>query len=206
MFVGGKIGRKVKQGVIFCPAASFYLTIYLNHFLIVSGTKVSIIMTFYGIRWGLHVMEINSPTDNPFVPLAFEECQRLCETETTKKELVTSDIVKALITKYGGKNYNISDLKFLLTILLGFAGLLCMEELLDIKLKHKNTRESLISLNPKIKADQNREGHVVYISRTKSECCPVKYLEVYLQKAKLEISNNNKSPLIYRIFKTKCVW
>ena len=152
------------------------------------------------------MMEINSPTDNPFVPLAFEECQRLCETETTKKELVTSDKVKALITKYGGKNYNISDLKFLLTTLLGFAGLLCMEELLDIKLKHKNTRESLISLNPKIKADQNREGHVVYISRTKSECCSVKYLEVYLQKAKLEISNDNKSPLIYRIFKTKCVW
>ena len=33
--------------------------------------------------------------------------------------------------------------------------------------------------------------------------CPGKYLEAYLQKAKLDVSNDKKSPLICRIFKTK---
>ena len=43
---------------------------------------------------------------------------------------------------------------------------------------------------PKSKTDQHREGHVVYISRIKPECFPVKYLEAYLQKAKLDISGD----------------
>ena len=78
-------------------------------------------------------MGFNCPTDNPFVQLAFEGYQRLCETETTKKEPITSDTIKTLVTKYGGKNSTIPDLIFLLTCLLGFAGFLCIHELLDVK-------------------------------------------------------------------------
>ena len=81
-------------------------------------------------------MGFNSPTVNPFVQLAFEGCQKLCETETTKKEPITSDMIKTLVTKYGGKNSTIPDLRFLLTSLLGFEGFLRIDELLDIKLKH----------------------------------------------------------------------
>ena len=76
---------------------------------------------FYGIRWSHHVMRFNSPTNNPFIQLAFKGCQRLCKTETTKKEPITSDIIKTLVTKYGGENSAIPDLRFLLTCLLGFA-------------------------------------------------------------------------------------
>ena len=94
---------------------------YLNHVLLISGAKGSIITAFYGIRWGHHVMGFNSPTYNPFVQLAFDGCQRLCETETTKKEPITSDMIKTLVTKYGGENYTIPGLRFLLTCLLGFA-------------------------------------------------------------------------------------
>ena len=83
-------------------------------------------------------MGFNSPTDNPFVQLAFEGCQRLCETETTKKEPITSDMIKTLVTKYDGKSSAIPDLRFLLTCLLGFAGFLRIDELLDDKLKHRS--------------------------------------------------------------------
>ena len=77
-------------------------------------------------------------------------------------------------------------------------------QILDVKLKHIKLPESHLEIFiPKSKSDQHREGHVVYISRIKSECCPVKYLEAYLQKAKLDISNDKESPLICRIFKTK---
>ena len=44
-------------------------------------------------------MGFNSPTENPFVQLAFEGCQRLCETETTKKEPITADMIKTLVTR-----------------------------------------------------------------------------------------------------------
>ena len=121
-------------------------------------------------------MGFNSPTNNPF-QLAFEGCQRLCETETTKTEPITFDMIKTLVTKYGGKNSTIPDLIFLLTCLLGFAGFSRIDELLDVKLKHIKLQESHLEiLIPKSKTDQHREGRVIYISRIKSKCCPVKYL------------------------------
>ena len=107
--------------------------------------------------------------------------------------------MKALVTKYGGENSSILDFTFLLTCFLVFTGLLCVEELLDVNLKHLKIQESHLEiLISKSKADQHREGYV-YISTIKSECCPIKYL----QKAKLDISNGTESPLICRIFKTK---
>ena len=108
--------------MISCPADPFYVAIYHNHVLFISGAKDSIITAFYGIRWDHHVMGFKSPTENPFVQLAFEGCQRLCESETTKKEPITSDMIKTLVTKYEGKNSTIPDLRFILTCLLGFAG------------------------------------------------------------------------------------
>ena len=57
-------------------------------------------------------------------------------------------------------------------------------------------------LIPKSKTDQHREEHVVHISRIKSECCPVKYIEAYLQKVKLDISNVQEIISLCRIFKT----
>ena len=87
-------------------------------------------------------MGFHSPTDSPFAQLS----RRLCETETTKKEPITSNMMKALVTKYGGENSSILDFTFLLTCLLVFAGLLCVEELLDVKLKHIKIQESHLEM------------------------------------------------------------
>ena len=93
-------------------------------------------------------------------------------------------MIKTLVTKYKRKNSTLLDLGFLLTCSLGFAGFLRIDELFEVKLKQiKLQGRHLEILIPKSKADRHREGHVVYISRVKSECCPVKYLEEYLQKS-----------------------
>ena len=59
------------------------------------------------------------------------------------------------------------------------------------------------TLVSKSKTDQHREGNIVYNSRVSSECCPVKFLEKYLQKTNIEISKDGETPLISRIFKIK---
>ena len=41
-------------------------------------------------------------------------------------------MIKTLVTKYGGENSTIPDLRFLLTCFLGFAGFLRIDELLDL--------------------------------------------------------------------------
>ena len=112
-------------------------------------------------------------------------------------------MIKSLVTKCSGKNSTIPDLRFLLTCLLEFTGFLRIKGLFGIKLKHIKLQDSHLEvLIPKSKTDQHREGHDVYISRIKS-CRPVKYLEAYLQKAKLDISNDKENPLTCRMIQTK---
>ena len=140
-------------------------------------------------------MEIDPPTDNPFVQLVFEGCQCLCQSEATKKEPITSEMIQSLVNKSGGKNASLPDLRFLLTCLLGFSGFLRKEELLSIKIKYLRISESHLEiLVPKSKTDQHRKGHIAYISRISSECCPVKSLEKYLQKTNIEISKDGEIP------------
>ena len=123
-------------------------------------------------------MGFDSPTDNPFVQLAFEGWQRLRQSETTKKKPITFAIIKSLVEKFGGKNASLPDLRFLLTCLLGFSGFLRIDELLSIKIKHLRINESHLEiLVPKSKTDQHREGTIVYISGVSSECCPVKFFD-----------------------------
>ena len=106
-------------------------------------------------------MVFNSPTDNLFFESTFEGCQWLREIETTKKEPITSDMIKTLITKYGVKNSSIPILRLLLTCLLGFAGFLLIKELLDVKLKHIKIQESHLEiLIQNSKTDQDRERYV----------------------------------------------
>ena len=86
------LGRLEQIGVISDPADPFYVAIYLNDVLFMFIAKGSIITAFYGIKWGHHVMGFNSPADNPFAQLS----KRLCETETTKKERITSSTDEGL--------------------------------------------------------------------------------------------------------------
>ena len=55
-------------------------------------------------------------------------------------------MIKGLVTKYGEKNSTIPDLRFLLTCLLGFAGFLRVQELLDAKLKHIKIHKSNLEI------------------------------------------------------------
>ena len=54
---------------------------------------------------------------------------------------------------------------------------------------------------PKAKNDQQREGHIVYISRTKSSSCPVQWVFDYA--AQTGLINEPESYLISRLAKTK---
>ena len=141
-----------------------------------------------------------SPTNNPFVQLAFEGCQHLCQSETTKEGPITFEMIKSLVNNIEGKDASLPDLRFLPTCLSGFSGFLRIYELLSIKIKHLRINESHLEIMvPKSKTDQHREGHIFYISRVSSQCCQVKFLEKYLRK----INKDGKTPLIRRIFKTK---
>ena len=123
--------------------------------LFTSGKKGSVITAFYGIRWGHHVMGFDSATDNSFVQLAFKGCQclcqRLCQLETTKKEPITSEKIKSLINKFGGKHASISDLRFFRTCFLDFSEFLHIDKLLSAQIKHLKITSHIRKSGTKIK-------------------------------------------------------
>ena len=75
-------------------------------------------------------------------------------------------------------------MRFVLICLLGFPDFFHIQELLQIKLTLVQIKESQDILVPKSKTDEHSEGHIVYISRIESGCCPVKTLEEHFKIGK----------------------
>lgn len=61
------------------PANPFYVAIYLSYVLKNSNNNGALKSVFYGIKWGHHINGCYSPTEHPFVRVAFEGAVRLCE-------------------------------------------------------------------------------------------------------------------------------
>lgn len=192
-----------KKEVNAIPAEPFYVAIYLNFTLETANNKGALTAAFYGIRWGHHVNGFLSPTDHPFVQMAFEGCIRLCDKKPkTPKDPITPEIMKFLMTKYASET--LPEMRFLLICAFGFFGFFRIEELLSVKLKDIEINETHLKIFlEKAKNDQHRDGNIIYISRLDSEFCPVKLLERFLEMARLTISEHQNTFLIPRLIKYK---
>ena len=94
-----KYARAWRQWELFCadkpevvcrPADPFFIAIYFNHLLTEKGTRGSLTDAMYGIRWGHISAGYHSPTDHPFVKLAYEGAKRLSNyTGTHKNRLIS---------------------------------------------------------------------------------------------------------------------
>ena len=101
-----------------------------------------------------------------------------------------------------GTSQNLIHMRFLLVCLLGFSGFLRIGELLAIQIKDISFQPDHMEITvPRSKRDQLREGHIVFISRTGSERCPVAWTEKYLTHTTLYRNPNNY--LISRLARTK---
>ena len=77
------------------PGNPFFVALFFNHILLKYKTKGAIVSAFYGIRWGHSIAGFVSPTDHPFVKLAFEGCQRLADTSRKQpKEPISPEVLK----------------------------------------------------------------------------------------------------------------
>ena len=122
-----------RKGLCGRPADPFNVALYLNHLLWVNNTRGSITSAFYGIRWGHHAVGLPSPTDSPLVQLSREGATRLCPKRANQKEPLPVDTVKKIVhtTSTGA---SLMDLRFQIVCLIGFAGFLRINELLQTRL------------------------------------------------------------------------
>ena len=186
------------------PADPYYLAIYLNHLLFVNKNKGCLTAAFYGVRWGHHVVGLTSPTESHLVKLAYEGALRMCAGVSTKKDPMSVETIKDVVSKYCKENSSLMDRRFATVCILGFAGFLRIDELLSTQLKNVSFFQEYMQIFlPHAKTDQHREGNKIIIAKTHTQFCPVEHVKSFLKDAKLDPQENPEAFLVPRLHKTK---
>ena len=142
-----------------CPADAFFVAVYINELVLQTSSLSSISQAFFGIRWGHIRCGLFSPTDHPFVKLAFEGAKRIVKSVKNQKEPLPLECLTQIVNKFGF-NGNVIELRFLIISLLGFAGFFRISELLQVQIKHIKIFDSYIDIFlERTKNDQHRGKH-----------------------------------------------
>lgn len=190
-----------------CPADPFYVAVYLNDLTNSLATEGTLTAAILGIRWGHLTSGFESPTDHSLVKLALEGGKRIIAEKNSiggkrrRKEPLSSDIIKSLAETYATSS-NLLDIRFTLMVILGFAGFFRISEMLRIQTKDLTFDQTGATIFlPISKTDQQRQGNLVFISRTKSKSCPIHWLRKYLSLSGLRYKS--EAYLFCRLYKTK---
>ena len=169
------------------PAESIYVALYLST-LIQSGESYSVIeMAYYGIKWH-HAFLNNNPCNDKLCKELLEAGKRLNSRKVKKKDPVTIEHIKKLLTHYNGiRNCSLLNLRTFTIIVLGYSGLMRYSEISDLKRHDFVFEESYVKIFiEKSKTDQYRDGHWLFLAKTGSHLCPVNLLKVYFHRADIK--------------------
>ncbi|XP_063436370.1 uncharacterized protein LOC134717808 [Mytilus trossulus] len=168
------------------PANSTTVCLYIGS-LIQQGVGVSVLESnFYSIKWYHDINFKYNPCSDKLLSNILEGGRRILSKPINKKEPITTDILKLIVSRYGSE-HDLSNLRVCLLCLLGFSGFLRYSELAKIKRNNIVFYDSHVEITiDKSKTDIYRRGNTVIIARTGNETCPVKWLKIYLKLAGLE--------------------
>ena len=163
-----------KPEIAFFPAKPVHVALYLAYLIIKCNTASPVEEAMNALSWTHTLACVEDPTQHPLVKQVLDSAKCILAHKVTKKEPITPEILKALFDKFGNKNASLSDIRALTIILLVFAGFFHYSELArlrecDITFYQDHCEIFLESS----KTDQYRDGAVVVIARTGTECCPV---------------------------------
>ena len=184
------------------PAMAFYVCLFIND-MVLDGCKFGALTeAASGIRWGHLQRGLDNPMDNEFVSIVLEGAKRTVgKPPSRQKEPMTTEMARRVVDLFG-QGSNLLHHRTVVVCLLGFSGFLRISELVEIQVKHLNFLPTHLEITiPKAKNDQMREGHIVHITRSNSEYCPVTWLGRYLERTTLILGEENY--IISRLAKTK---
>jgi len=173
-----------------CPASHMTVALYYVHVLDTMKTRGALTDAKHAINWAHNLADCKSPTKSKFVQKVLEGAKRKCKKLNKQKDPIYAEDTKELFSLTDMASS--SDLRFLLTVVLAFAGFMRICEFLSVQIKHIEFKGEYIKiLLPGSKTDQCREGHHLYIARTGNPTCPVKLLETFLDLTGLGSSQEN---------------
>ena len=156
----------------------------------------------YGIRWAHKIEGLESPTEHPTVLAAAEGARRKLSKPVQPKQPLDLETVVKVAQYYNTALASLAAIRFLFVLLVGYAGLFRISELLSIKVKDISISGDGMSIFiSQRKNDQFREGHTSLIARSSKVSCPVSITERLL--ALLASPKESCSPVLCRIVPTK---
>lgn len=174
------------------PATEFHVSLYLIHLSDLRKSVSSINEVFYSISWAHKLAGVYNPCTSEFVLSVKEGVIRTVGHTIHKKEPITPEILKQIVTKYGTTSSNLKDLRLVTMCLICYAGFLRFSELVNLKRSNIKFYSDHVNLNiEKSKTDIYREGKDVIISATNNYTCPVAMLSRYLLLANISEGSND---------------
>ena len=184
------------------PAMAFYICLFFNDLVLDHCKFGALTEAASGIRWGHLQCGLDNPLDNEFVAIVLEGAKRTVgKPPSRQKEPMTAEMARKVVELFG-QGSNLLHHRTVVICLLGFSGFLRISELVEIQVKHLKFSQTHLEITiPKAKNDQMREGHVVHITRSNTEYCPVSWLGGYLEKT--DLIREEENYIISRLAKSK---
>ena len=164
------------------PAKPHEVALHLQHLGTKIKSKSAAEEACNALSWVHASVGLASPSSHPFVQTVLEGLQRSYAKPVIKKEPLTVNMLERIVED-AQKSGSLSDLRLATACILGFAGFLCFDELIKLRLCEINFSEEMISIKiPGSKMDQLRWGDEVVIARTGTWTCSVAILEHYMAR------------------------
>ena len=191
-----------KLGVPTRPALSLQVSLYLTELVqraVHEGLSVSVVESAaYSIRWGHRLAGMDSPTDHPLVKSVVEGAHRKLARPVQPKQPLSHDVIAEITQSLNLDSASLADIRFLFILLVGYAGLFRISEILNIRVNDVSITTDFMQINLiKRKNDKYRDGHVSVIARSRKPTCPVGITERLLSL--LPDSKGSNNPILRRI-------
>ena len=173
-----------KEIVVF-PVREIDLALYLQYLGNTTESKSAVEEAVNAVGWVHQLTGYPAVSGSPFVRIVLEGIQRKLAKPKVRKELVTSDMMSAMVNSLGAAP-SLTDMRLVAACLLAFSAFLRYDELAKLRccdITFSHTRMSIHILSSK--TDQYRQGDSVLVGRTGSSTCPVAMLERYYSMAAL---------------------
>ena len=192
-----------EHGYGYLPANPIHVAIYFSHLLDQNVSYNVISSAFYAIKWVHNINSLLDPTENGFVKGLLDSAKRMKSQPVKRKDVVNTEMLISLCDQYIN-NTNLSDIRDLAMILIGYAGLLRFDEISKLHSNDIVFEESHLVLNKrKSKTDKFRAGNKVFINKGSTSACSYSMLRRYIDLSGAEIKSD--AFLFKPIYKSKGV-
>ena len=162
-----------------CPLCIAMYLLELTEAALQKNTGCSAIdSALYGIRWAHKIAGLESPTEHPTVIAAAEGARRKLSKPVQPKQPLDLETVVKVAQYYNRALVSLAVIRFLFVLLVGYAGLFRISELLSVKIKDISISGDGMSIFvSQRKDDQFRGVHTSIIARYSKVSCPVSITE-----------------------------